>query len=254
MINKQTILKITTLTLADMKGRYRNTFAGVIWVMFSPILMFIVHSLVFKHILKLNVERYFVFLLAGLLPWIFITGTIQQTVSTFIARREVLLSFQINPLSVLFARIADNFFNFIVPFFLLFGVLWYNDGFNLIGVLYLPLNLLMIFVMTISLCVLATTLQVFFRDIEYIINFLFSILFFLTPIFYPEELIPDKYRVIVDINPFYAVIKPLQKSLWKFDQELLNQSLVHGFLFTAGISLISYLVWRSKKNELYLYI
>jgi lipopolysaccharide transport system permease protein len=254
MINKQTLLKISTLTYADMKGRYRNTFAGVIWVMFSPILMFLVHSLVFKHILKLNVDRYFVFLLAGLLPWIFITSTIQQNANVFLTKREVLLSFQINPLSVLFSRILDNFFNFIIPFFVLFFVLLYYNDFHTIGLVLLPLNLIMVFIMTISLCIFVSTLQVFFRDMEYIIQFLFSILFFLTPIFYPEELIPEKYKLIVVLNPIYAVIKPLQKSLWKFDPELLNQSLINSFVFTIAISLISYLIWRSKKNELYLYI
>lgn len=254
MINKQSLLKIYTLTIADMKGRYRNTFAGVLWVMFSPILMFLVHSLVFKHILKLNVDRYFVFLLAGLLPWIFITSTIQQNASVFLTKREVLLSFQINPLSVLFSKILDNFFNFIVPFFGLFFVLLYYDDFHPVGLAFLPINIFMLFVMTIALNILVATLQVFFRDIEYIVQFLFSILFFLTPIFYPEELIPERFKLIVTLNPIYAVIKPLQKSLWKFDQELLNQALVNSFVFTISISLISYLIWRRKKNELYLYI
>jgi ABC-type polysaccharide/polyol phosphate export permease len=254
MINKQSLLKIYTLTIADMKGRYRNTFAGVLWVMFSPILMFLVHSLVFKHILKLNVDRYFVFLLAGLLPWIFITSTIQQNASVFLTKREVLLSFQINPLSVLFSKILDNFFNFIIPFFGLFFVLLAYDDFHPVGLAFLPLNIFMLFAMTVSLNIFVATLQVFFRDMEYIVQFLFSILFFLTPIFYPEELIPDKFKMIVTFNPIYAVIKPLQKSLWKFDQELLNQALVNSFIFTISISLISYLIWRKKKNELYLYI
>ncbi len=222
--------------------------------MFSPILMFVVHSFIFKHILKLNVERYFVFLLAGLLPWIFITNTIQQNANVFLTKREVLLSFQINPLAVHCSKIIDNFINFIIPFFLLLGTLMTQESFHPVGLAFLPLCLLIAMIMTIALSVLISTLQVFFRDLEYIIQFAFSILFFLTPIFYPEELIPEKYSFIVKVNPFYAIIKPFQKSLWKFDQALLNESLINAVIFTGVISLLAYITWRRKKNDLYLYI
>ncbi|MEX1099615.1 MAG: hypothetical protein WEB87_04275, partial [Bacteriovoracaceae bacterium] len=92
MLPQNNLLKIYTLTVADMKGRYRNTVAGFFWVMFNPIIMFIVHSLVFKNILQIQVDRYFVFLLAGLLPWIFISTSISTTANTFVTMREVLMS------------------------------------------------------------------------------------------------------------------------------------------------------------------
>lgn len=222
--------------------------------MFSPILMFVVHSFIFKEILKINVDRYFVFLLAGLLPWIFITTTIQQNASVFLTKREVLLSFQINPLSVHFAKIIDNFINFFIPFILLLIVLMKYEEFHPIGLAFLPVCLANCMIMTVALSILTSTLQVFFRDLEYIVQFAFSILFFLTPIFYPEELIPDKYSIIVKLNPFYAMIKPFQKSLWKYDPTLLSESLFNAFVFTGVTCLITYIVWRYKKSELYLYI
>ena len=75
---------ISTLTFSEMKGRYRNTWAGFIWVIINPILMFSVQALVFKHILRLNMERYYLFLLGGLLPWIFISSTLNMTCNAFI--------------------------------------------------------------------------------------------------------------------------------------------------------------------------
>jgi ABC-type polysaccharide/polyol phosphate export permease len=59
-----------------MKFRYRKTFAGFIWVILNPIMMFVVQSLVFKRFLKIEIPDSFVFLLGGLLLWIFITQTI----------------------------------------------------------------------------------------------------------------------------------------------------------------------------------
>ncbi|MCO4754826.1 MAG: ABC transporter permease, partial [Bacteriovoracaceae bacterium] len=224
---KSNLLKVYTLTWADMKGRYRNTFAGFLWVMFNPLIMFGVHSLVFKHILKLDIDRYFVFLLAGLLPWIFITSTIQTTANTFLTMRDVLMSFQINPLILLFSKLLDNFINFIIPFICLFIFVTINEGIPLEGIWYLPLNLTLMLAMTLSLNVLVSTLQVFFRDVQYVVQFGFSILYFLTPIFYPESLVPQQYQWIMKLNPIYAVIKPFQKSLWKFDQVQLNEAILN---------------------------
>lgn len=251
---KSKFLKVYTLTIADIKGRYRNTFAGFIWVMFNPILMFLVHSLVFKHILKINVDRYFVFLLSGLLPWIFMTSAINQTAHLFITYRDVLMSFQINPLALLFSKLADNFINFIIPFCALFIFVLFKEDVSLEGIIFLPLNMFLMLAMTLALNVFISTLQVFFRDIQYIVQFAFSVLYFLTPIFYPEEMIPEAYRPIVDLNPFYAVIKPFQQSLWKYDPQLLGPTILSATLFTGAVSLLSYLLWRRKKNELYLYI
>ncbi len=237
-----------------MKGRYRNTFAGFLWVMFNPLIMFAVHSIVFKHILRLDVDRYFVFLLAGLLPWVFMTSTIQATANTFLTMRDVLMSFQINPLSLLFSKLLDNFINFIIPFFFLFFFVFFNEGIPLKGIAYLPLNLTLMLLMTLSLNILVSTLQVFYRDVQYVIQFGFSILYFLTPIFYPESLVPAQYQWIMRINPFYAVIKPFQNSLWNFNQTMLNESIVSASLFVAVVSAASYLTWKRKRNELYLYI
>lgn len=254
MAMKSNFLKIYTLTLADMKGRYRNTFAGFLWVMFNPILMFVVHSLVFKHILKLDVDRYFVFLLSGLLPWIFMTSAISQTAHAFITYREVLMSFQINPLSLLFSKLADNFVNFIVPFFALLLFVLSRENVSVQGLWLLPINMSLLLAMTLSLNVLVSTLQVFFRDIQYIIQFVFNFLYFLTPIFYPEDMVPQKFKFLVDLNPFYAVIKPFQKSLWNYEPQALAQALATAAIFTAIMGAASILLWKRKRNELYLYI
>lgn len=248
------LLKIYTLALSDMKGRYRNTLAGFVWVMFNPILMFIVHSLVFKYILNLQVPRYFVFLLSGLLPWIFVTSAINQTAHAFITQRDVLLSFQISPLSILGSRLIDNFINFIIPFFALLAFVVSQETVDLNGIWFAPLNMLLLFLMTLGLNILVSTSQVFFRDIQYIAQFIFNILYFLTPIFYPASLVPESLKFILDLNPVYAVIKPFQNSLWSFDPASYIQSLIWAMGYTGIILLAAGILWRRKKNELYLYI
>ena len=251
---KTNLLKIYTLTMADIKGRYRNTFAGLLWVMFNPILQFMVHSLVFKYILNLQIQRYFVFLLAGLLPWIFMTTAISQTAHSFITKRDVLMSFQLSPLTLLFSKLADNFLNFLIPFFCLLLFTVTRESISLEGLWFLPLNLTLMLLMTMALNVLVSTLQVFFRDIQYIVQFIFSVLYFLTPIFYPETMMPERFRFLLELNPFYAVIKPFQRSLWNYDPEGLFNALLWAAGYTSIMLVAAIILWKKKKNELYLYI
>ncbi|MEX1099106.1 MAG: ABC transporter permease, partial [Bacteriovoracaceae bacterium] len=152
------------------------------------------------------------------------------------------------------SKLLDNFINFLVPFFVLLIFVMSNDDIAIEGLWYLPLNMLFLLAMTLSLNVLVSTLQVFFRDIQYIVQFLFSILYFMTPIFYPIEMMPESFHWIVRWNPFYAVIKPFQRSLWNFNPELLHQSLITASIFVAVVGLLSYIVWKRKRNELYLFI
>ena len=72
--------QLISLTLANMKARYRKTFAGFLWVILNPIILYSVQSVVFRKILKIELPDYSLFLLGGLLPWIFITSTLEMSI------------------------------------------------------------------------------------------------------------------------------------------------------------------------------
>ncbi len=254
MYIKDQFTVISTLTIAEMKGRYRNTVAGVLWVMFNPLILFSVHALIFKHILKIDVERYYIFLLSGLLPWTYINGVLTQTVHSFITMRESLLSFQIHPVSVIVSKSIDGFINFLMPFIFLLIALWSQEDYNLIGLALLPLSMLYIFIGVTAMAVFLSTLQVFFRYTQYITNFLLSIMFFLTPIFYPRQLIPSEYQILVDLNPFYAFIDPFKVCLWDFSFQSWLNSMGTASLFLGIILMISTSFWTKTRNELYINI
>ena len=127
-------------------------------------------------------------------------------------------------------------------------------SYNLMGLLFLPVALFILFVGVTSLAIFLSVLQVFFRDTEYISNFLLSIMFFLTPIFYPRHLIPEKYQILVDINPFYSFIRTFTVTLWDFNYEALTASIINGGAFMIGSMLLARFLWRKTRNELYINI
>lgn len=250
----QFIKLLKVLTFSELKARYRQTLAGLIWVVINPIAVFLAHAVVFKVILKIDVENYFTFLLSGILPWIFITSTLSMGTNIFVQRGDLLKSFQINPFILLWSRILDNFINFILAFIILFVGLFFYGNVFFEGALFIPVAIFILILGTFSLLFILSVAQVFFRDVVFINQFILSLVYLLTPIFYPESFIPENLKWILLVNPFYSFIKPFQLCFWNFNQVAFNEALFHSLGFICLFLAIGIIQWRAKVNEFYLKI
>jgi len=237
-----------------MKSRYRKTIAGFLWVVLNPILLFGVHALIFKAILKVNIPNYFLFLLGGLLPWIFITNNISMATSTFVIQRDVIRSFALSPLALLFSQTLDNFINFLAAFALLFvSLLIYSSSINT-TLLLLPVAVVLLLIFTLALTTILATLQVFFRDVQFITQFINNILYLLTPIFYAPEYIPDNYRWLINFNPYYLIIRPFQLVLNNYSEVQIGPSFLTAIFISTAISLLAFFVWKKARRKIYYFI
>lgn len=217
--------------------------------------MFGIQSIVFKKFLKINVPNYYLYLLSGLLPWIFLTQTLQMTASIFVYSSELLKSFRINPLVLVMSQVLDNLVNFIFAFVIIFiPVFFVSDVSNLHGLWFMPVNLILLILGTSFLAVFISMFNVFFRDTSFVLSFVISVVFFITPIFYPKEYIPEVYRWIVSLNPFYYFIEPFRISIVEFSLNNYLMSLMRGFGFLSMIMVTTIIYWRRKRNEFYYYL
>lgn len=238
-----------------MKQRYRKTLAGFIWVVLNPMIMFGVQSLVFKKFLRLDIPNYFLFLVSGLLPWIFLTQTLQMTAPIYVYSAELLKSFRINPLVLVISQVMDNLFNFLFAFIIIFiPVAFMSDVGDLTGLWFMPLNLMLLILGTSFLSVFVSVFNVFFRDTSFVLNFGISVVFFMTPIFYPKHFMPQGYQWIIYLNPFYYFIEPFRVSIINFNMHEYLLSLARGSAFLAVIMAVTILYWKKKRNEFYYYL
>lgn len=244
-------IQIRELTVASIKSRYRKTWAGFLWVILNPILMFGVQSLVFKKFLKLEIPDYFLFLLGGLLPWIFFTSTIQMGTPVFVVQAQLLKSFRINPWVVLGAQVLDSFVNFLASFLLIMLPFYFYSGKPLIGLFLLPVAIIPLLVGTLSLTVILSVLNVFYRDINFVMNFFFSLLFFLTPIFYPKEFVPQDYQWMIQLNPVLYFIEPFRIVIHSSLLSSFFPELLKSVAACVGLSVVAFIVWKRKQNEFY---
>lgn len=244
--------QIKSLTIANLKARYRKTALGLVWVVINPILLYSVQAIVFKIFLKLEVPNYSIFLLGGLLPWIFINSCWDATTPALINSANILKNYNISPLVVIGASILDNFINFAIAFTLLLSVtLLFTDALTL-KVLLLPLSVLILFLFVVFSTAILSVLHVFYRDVRFVTNFMMSILYFITPIFYPASFIPEAFRWIINFNPLYLIISSFRSCLYQDEVKTIIKYQLISIGFIILLAVVFNYIWKSKKNELLL--
>lgn len=251
MVIQEFLVQIRELTFASIKSRYRKTWAGFLWVILNPILMFGVQSLVFKKFLKFDMPDYFLFLLGGLLPWIFFTSTVQMGTPVFVSQAQLLRSFKINPWVVLGSQVLDSFINFTASFILIMLPFYFMSDKPLLSLLLLPIALIPLLIGTLSITVIFSVLNVFYRDINFVMGFVFSLLFFLTPIFYPVDYVPADYRWMVELNPVIYFIDPFRSIIHTANFDGLAFLLFKSFAVAILFMLLALFIWNRKQNDFY---
>lgn len=242
------------LAKANLKCRYRKTIAGFLWVFLNPLITFSVQAVAFGHFLKIDVQNYLLFLVSGLLPWMFIAQTLEMSAGTIVNSGSLIKSVPVSPLVFLMAQVLDNAVNFVAAFLLIlcFGAM--IEGHAATSWLLLGLPALPLLVGVYALAQILATLQIFFRDTRFLVSFGLQACFFLTPIFYPREMIPSQLQWLVDLNPFFRLISPFQILIHNFDAGRFSQSLLLSFLTAAGLLVVAAMVWHRKKHLVYHYV
>jgi ABC-type polysaccharide/polyol phosphate export permease len=201
------------MVIRDLKLRYRNSVLGFLWSLLSPLLMTLVFILVFKVLTQTDITNYPVFLMAGLLPWIFtqgsVAGGLHSVTSNANLINKVYFPRELLPLSVVLA----GFVQFVIAYILLVAVLLAFRIELHATIVFLPLIMLLNLVFAAGLAMVVATVNVFFRDLQHLVEIGLLAWFFLTPIFYTLAIVPntsflglDVHRWVFSLNPMATLV------------------------------------------------
>lgn len=239
------------LVEASLKTRYRGTWSGFLWVVLHPILSFTAQSYVFFYILKLDVKNYPIFLMTGLLPWIFMSQSLEMSASSLVNNAKMLKSFPVSPYAIVISQITDNFINYLAAFAILILPISFWLKWPLGNLIYMIIPLFSLFLFVTSGSFLLSAVNVLYRDTKFILGFVLQISYFLTPIFYPESFLPTHLKWIADVNIFYSIIKPIQILSGEFTPNLYWLAVSKSFLTSSTLAVFTFIYWRKKRNEIF---
>jgi lipopolysaccharide transport system permease protein len=248
---KFNIYQVKLLTLAQLKVRYRSAIWGFAWVILNPTLQYCAQAFAFHFILRLNVENYPLFLLSGVLPWVYFVQTLEMGTSLIVNQGRLLKSFPAHPFVLLSSLCLENFVGYCAASFLLTALVGYYYEISFINLLLLPLPMFSLVLTCAGLAFGCALINAKFRDMRFIVSFGLNILFYVTPIFYPEELIPENFSFLIHWNPVVYLIKPFRAIVNNPYNIEFVFSLGQSFLVAIGALVFAGLVWMRRRNYVY---
>jgi lipopolysaccharide transport system permease protein len=191
----------------DLKVRYSYSVLGVAWGLLSPLLMTLVYSVVFSFLVPTTIESFPVFILAGLLPWQFFSTTLVSTTGAITAN-AMLINRVYFPREVLpLANLLSNAVNFLLALVMLFVFILVFRVPLTVHLLWLPVLITLQVALTMGLGLFLSTVNVFFRDTQQIVDIVTLAWFFLTPVIYPLDSVPAHLRLLFQtINPMAGLV------------------------------------------------
>ncbi len=192
---------LAALAGRELKGRYRGSVLGFLWTFLNPLLLLLVYALVFSVYFRVQMENYSVFVFTGLLPWFFFSQAITEGAGA-ISDGGSLVTKVLFPQQVLPAvKVLACFINLLLSLPILVAFLFYSGiGMHLTWLAW-PLVALIHLAFTFAIALLLSAANVFMRDTRHILGNLLTLWFFLTPIIYPLEQIPERFRFLAYFNP-----------------------------------------------------
>lgn len=198
---------IFSLVKRDLKGRYKGSALGFLWTFLNPLLQLAVYTMVFSVIMRAGIEDYYIFLFVALVPWIFFSTSLAGGSSCIWAQQEMVKKIYF-PREVLpIAYVTSQFVNMLLSFIVIFAVLILSGHtLNFIAILYLPLIMIIEYVLALGMAMLTSAITVYLRDLEYILGIVTMAWQFLTPVMYSVDAVPEQLRGIFALNPMTPVI------------------------------------------------
>jgi ABC-type polysaccharide/polyol phosphate export permease len=237
MHNRNYGFLLGNLVLRDFRIRYRNMSLGVFWSLLNPLVMMAVLTFVFTRIFRNQaIPHFHVFVLCGIIPFNFfsvawVSGTLSVYSNAQLVKK-VILPREVVPISTVLA----NCIHYVIQIALLISVVVATGyGVNRYWAL-LPLVFVLQVVFVCGLSLVTAALDVYFRDIRYVVESANTVLFWLVPIFYSNGDIPIRYQPLYWYNPIAAVVQACRNIL--LDGTAPPSSLLYKLFFVSALSLV----------------
>ncbi len=206
LYNYRELLK--TSIRKEIRGRYKGSLLGVLWSFINPLLQVAVYAIVFPYLMGNTGDHYLQYLITGIIPWTFFVTVISQGVTTIRSNagiiKKVYFPREILPISIVISGLINFFISCIIIVFFCVGsvgISWH--------ILFLPLIAIIQTMLSLGLVFALSAINVYIKDIEYIVVFILNMLMYGTPIIYELSRFEGSNSILftfIKLNPFTHLV------------------------------------------------
>jgi len=196
-----------TLVLRDLRVRYRRSAIGFVWTMLQPMLTMLVLALVFSSIFRFEIDNYPVYALSGILFWNFFQQSITASMNSLRSNAHLVTKMPVPKAVFPVATVISGVVNLLLALVPL-GLILVVTGHPLRPALFfLPVSILIATVFTLGAGLLLAPLAGFFMDVVELVGVVMTLLMYMTPIFYPMSIVPDRLVWVIRFNPVRSILE-----------------------------------------------
>jgi lipopolysaccharide transport system permease protein len=203
------------LTWRDLKVRYKQTILGVAWAVIRPVITMVIYSLIFGNLAQLDSEGvpYSIFTYVALLPWQLFSKAMNDAGRSMVSNRNMVTKIYFPRLVIPVSTILSGLADFLIAFVILIGMMIYFQVPITLNALYLPLFLLLALVTALGVGLWFSALNVYYRDVGYVLPFLTEVWKYITPVAYSAQYITGRWQFIYALNPMAGVVQGFRWAL-----------------------------------------
>jgi len=196
------------LAWRDVLVRYKQTVFGIAWAWLRPLLMMLTFSLVFGKLAKMPSEGvpYPILVYVGLLPWQFFSSAFTEASNSLLGNSNLISKVYFPRLIIPAGSVLVSFVDFAVAAVLLIGMMFWYQIFPDWRIVTLPFFMLIGIMAAVGIGVWVAALNVKYRDFRYVVPFIVQFGLYISPVGFSTSVVPEKWRLLYDLNPMVVVI------------------------------------------------
>lgn len=191
----------------DIKTKYRRSFLGILWTVLNPLGMMIIMTIVFSQVFRQNIDNFPVYLMCGQVIFNFYSEASNMAMSSILGNSSLIKKVYVPKYLFPTSRVCSSFVNLLTSFIALTIVVIATKTPISWTILLVIFPIFYIFLFSLGMGMLLSALVVSFRDMMHLYGVLITAWMYLTPIFYPIDIIPEQVRFLIQLNPLASIIE-----------------------------------------------
>lgn len=232
----------------DLRGRYKASVLGFAWTFINPLLQLVVYTIVFSHVLRSGIEKYYLFLFVALIPWIAMASSLNDGANSVVGQANLVEKIYFPRRILPISTVTTCFVNMLLCMIVVLIVCQISIGVRWSFLWYLIPVFGVEYVLALGFALILSSLTVYFRDLQHIVGIFVMAWQFLSPVMYTTDGLTDDVKRIFEFNPMTGILNSCRAILYyKIHPDL--KSLLYPFSVGLILLIFGWLVFGKLERR-----
>ena len=244
---------ISELVTRDIKKKYRRSILGYLWSMLNPLFTMLITAMVFSELFRFQIDNFALYLLTGQLIFTFYAEATSFAMGSILENGSLIKKVYIPKYLFPISRVSSSAVNLLVSLPAMLAIMVYTGHEITLTLIFCLIPLILLYVFCIGIGLFISGLTVYFRDMFHLYGVLLTAISYLTPLFYPKEIVPKEYMFLIDLNPMVYFVDLFRDMVYYGKMPTLDEHLNCIFIIIIAL-FIGVVTFNMNKKKFILHI